>query len=330
MFRGDDASPMFLSPIDGGWVPYNCNAVSPMQCNVLAGSNGSTMNTVLKNNASLVTTPMKLSTVAPIFSQHKLPVTLNDRVVQDEGRKPRNVWKQIPVSTGLKLSYGEDDHNSSISSAGENALVNLSSVLSHHNDLHMEFVQQSDELDQYIRVQEENMRKGIAELTYRHTMSLLSTLEKEVNCRMREKNAEIEALNNKNKELVDKIRRLAVEAQTWHYRAKQNESLVNSLRTNINQIFIQRAAKVEEGYDENILDDAISSCNHNHAGPNVQLPSSMSTRESVICKGCKTKEVCVLLLPCRHLCLCTDCEGFIEVCPVCRVKKAGSLQVYMS
>ncbi|KAL9239605.1 hypothetical protein vseg_013914 [Gypsophila vaccaria] len=332
MFGGDDASPLFLAPVDGGRIPYNCNAVPPMHFNVLAGSNGSTMNMIVKNNASLVNQPVRLSTVAPMFSQHKLPVTLNDGVGQDEGGKARIVWKQVPVpvSTGLKLSYGEEEHNSSISSAGESAMVNLSSILSHHDNLQIDLAQQTNELDQYIKIQEENMRNGIAELTHRHTMSLLNALGKEVNCRMREKNAEIEALNNKNKELVNKIRQLAAEAQSWHYKAKQNESLVNSLRTNINQIFIQRAASFKEGYDENMVDDAISTYSHNHSVPNVQIPSPLSTKDSVLCKGCKTKEVCALLLPCRHLCLCTDCEVFIEVCPICRVKKAGSLQVYVS
>ena len=40
------------------------------------------------------------------------------------------------------------------------------------------------------------------------------------------------------------------------------------------------------------------------------------TKEQMICRACKKKEVSVLLIPCRHLCICTECEGFISVCPV--------------
>ncbi|KAL9227460.1 hypothetical protein vseg_003145 [Gypsophila vaccaria] len=329
---GGDTNPMFLGPMDNVRVPYNANAVPSMQFDALVRSNGGLMNMAGNNDEPLNHLPMKLSSVAPTYSPHRLPVALNDGLAQDEGAQGRSLWKQLPVSTGLKLSYGEDEHNSSISSAGECTMVNMSSLLSHHNNLQTEIVRQSAELDQFIKMQEENMRKGVAELKHRHTMSLLNALEKDVNCKIREKDAEIESLNLKNKALVDKIRQLSVEVQSWHYKAKQNESLVNALRTNITQVFRQGAPCVKEYCDENMVDDATSSCNQNRLDHvnSVQVPPSASPRETMKCKACNAKEVCVLVLPCRHLCLCTDCEGSVEICPVCQAKKAGSLQVYMS
>ncbi|KAK9684748.1 hypothetical protein RND81_10G229000 [Saponaria officinalis] len=325
---GGDTNPMFFGSMDNVRVPYNANAAPSTQFDAFVRSNGGLMNMTGNNNTPSSHLPMKRGSVGLSYSPHTLPVTLNDGIGQDGGGQGRSLWKQLPVSTGLKLSYGEEEHNnSSISSAGESALVNLSSVLSHRNNLQTEIVRQRDELDQYIKIQEENIRKGITELKHRHTISLLNALEKDVDCKIRKKDAEIENLNRKNKELVDKVQQLAVEAQSWHYKATQNESLVNALRTNITQVFRQEATRVKEGCDDNMVDDAVSSCNH---VTNVQVPSSVPTRETLKCKGCNDKEVCVLMLPCRHLCVCTDCEGFVEICPVCRVKKAGSLQVYMS
>ncbi|XP_074316251.1 E3 ubiquitin-protein ligase BOI-like [Silene latifolia] len=313
---GGDSNYQFLGPMDNFRVPNNPNIVPPMQFDdVLAGCNVGMMNMGGNQNASLNHLPMKPSKYAP-FSPHKLPVTLNDGIGQDEGGQCRSIWNQLLVSTGLKLSYGDNEPNSSTSSTGETTMVNPS----HHSNLQMKLARQSDELDQYIRMQSENIRKGIGELNHRHTTSLLHALKKDIIFRIREKDAEIENLNHKNKELIDKLRQLEVAAQSWQYKAQQNEFLVNALRTHITQVFRQGAANVSEGYDENIQDDAVSSSN---------LPPSVPKHEPVNCKSCKGKEVSVLMLPCRHLCLCTDCEVLIEVCPVCRVKKTGTLQVYM-
>lgn len=150
----------------------------------------------------------------------------------------------------------------------------------------------------------------------------MNALEKEVSCRIRAKDIEIENLNQKNKELMEKMRQLAIEAQSWHLRAKQNESLVNILKNNINQVYLQGGAGVlKEGCGDSVADDAVSSCNQN--GPSLK-------EVMVSCKSCRSKEVCVLMLPCRHLCLCIECDVFVDICPVCRVQKSGSLQVYMS
>ncbi|KNA25753.1 hypothetical protein SOVF_004150 [Spinacia oleracea] len=324
MFGGGDTNPMLPVHMDGVRLPYNSGIVPSMQLDALFGCNADVMNMVEGRNTSLANLPEKFGRGTSIYSQHKLPVTSYDNFCQNGAGQARNMVKQGRVSTGLKLSYGEEEHNSSISSAGENVMVNLSSMLSRNDNLQTEFARQGDEFDQYIRIQEENIKKGIAELKHRHTVSLLNALEKEVSHKIHEKDIEIETLNQRNKELMEKIRQIALEAQSWHLRAKQNESLVNILKNNINQVVLQGGnTLLKEGCDESIADDAASSCNQN-------VPESSSCKEMVHCKACKSKEVSVLLLPCRHLCLCTDCDGFLDICPVCRVKKAGSLLVYMS
>lgn len=332
MFGGDDTNKLFPVSMDNVRLRHDAHSVSPMQLDVLTGCNAGIMNISGLKNASVVNLPMKSGRGVSIFGQHQLPVTLHDNLCQEEAGQSRSMLKHIPVSTGLRLSYGEEEHNSSISSTVESKIVNLSSTLPRSDNLQTELVRQNDELDKYIRVQEETIRKGITQLKHRHTISILNALEKEVSRKLHEKDIEIENLNHKNKELVEKIRQLEAESQSWHYKAKENESFINLLKSNINQILLRGAATcLKEGCGESMVDDAVSSCKQNSLGPlanhGKKLPSS---KESMNCKACKGKEVSMLFLPCRHLCLCIDCDFFIEVCPICHVKKNGSLQVYMA
>jgi len=41
--------------------------------------------------------------------------------------------------------------------------------------------------------------------------------------------------------------------------------------------------------------------------------------DSSSCVVCMEKEKKVLLLPCKHLCLCEDCSVDVNSCPLCRV-----------
>lgn len=53
-------------------------------------------------------------------------------------------------------------------------------------------------------------------------------------------------------------------------------------------------------------------------------------REQRLCRGCRVADVAVLLLPCRHLCVCKACEGQTLACPLCAAPKQASLLVHMS
>lgn len=175
------------------------------------------------------------------------------------------------------------------------------------------------------------MAKGVKEIRQRHMATFLSLIERGVGKKLREKELEIETMNRKNGELVEKIKQVAAEAQSWQYRGQYNESVVNELKDNLKRAMAQSSDQAKEGCGDSEVDDAVSSFNHNASiVPGV---STMGTRgileDQMTCRACRSREVSILFLPCRHICLCADCDGFIDVCPICQVEKTTSIQVFM-
>lgn len=159
----------------------------------------------------------------------------------------------------------------------------------------------------------------------RHTVSLLTALEKGVNRKLQEKEVEIEKINRMNKELEGKIKEVAMEAQSWHYKAKYNESVANVLKSNIQELIAQGTSRGHEGFGDSEIDDALSCMKQ--SGIMSDLGDEELQCPQLKCRCCKDKQASVLVFPCRHLCLCADCEGFIDVCPVCQEMKTASLAV---
>lgn len=180
------------------------------------------------------------------------------------------------------------------------------------------------------------MAKGVREMKQRHIASFLAAIEKGVSKKLHEKDVEIENMNRKNRELVERIKQVAMEAQSWHYKAKYNESVVNVLKSNLQQAISQGADQGKEGFGDSELDDAASYIDPNNilsiAGSGVKPFSKnyQGSKENMTCRACKSKEVSMLLMPCRHLSLCKECDAFIGVCPVCQLMKTASVQVYLS
>ncbi|XP_058087878.1 probable BOI-related E3 ubiquitin-protein ligase 2 [Magnolia sinica] len=334
MFGGDNGNPLFPVFLEENRFQYDSNASTQLQLfgNFQAGCNVDPVNHVGNDHVSALNRPSKRSREAEDISrQHKLQISLNN-FCQDDADRSVSIPNLNAVSTGLRLSYDDDERNSSVTSAS-GSMTTLSVILSLGDNLRSEIDRQKEEFDHYIRVQEEHISKGVREMRQRHMASFLSTLEKGVGQKLREKELEIENMNRKNRELVERIKQVAMEAQSWHYRARYNESVVNVLKSNLKQAIAQGADQGKEGCGDSEVDDAASSFDHNTivGGPTKPITGkNAGLKEQMTCKACKIKEVSILLLPCRHLCLCKDCEGFIDICPVCQSMKTASVQVYMS
>ncbi|XP_062527517.1 uncharacterized protein LOC134199861 [Bombyx mori] len=58
-----------------------------------------------------------------------------------------------------------------------------------------------------------------------------------------------------------------------------------------------------------------------------------SNQSDSLCVICQERQKCVLTLPCRHICLCTECcrrlYGYQRTCPICRTFIYHSVTVYL-
>ncbi|KAM2534895.1 probable BOI-related E3 ubiquitin-protein ligase 3 [Malus sylvestris] len=342
MLGGNSGNPMLPVFVDENRYPYPTNASSQLQLfgNVQAGCNVDPVNYFGTEHITPMLRPNKRNReMEDISRQQKLQISLNYNVCPDEADRSASIPNPNAVSTGLRLSYDDDERNSSVTSASGSMTAAPSMILSLGDNIRTELDRQKEEFDQYIKIQEEHLAKGVRDMKQRHMSSFLAAIEKGVSKKMIEKDLEIENMNRKNRELVDRIKQVAVEAQNWHYRAKYNESVVNVLKSNLQQAISQGADQGKEGFGDSEVDDAASYIDPNNyltipAGPAKTVSKNyLGLKEqtgSRTCRACKAKEVSTLLMPCRHLCLCKDCDGFVNVCPVCESMKTASFQVYLS
>ncbi|KAI7735495.1 hypothetical protein M8C21_017853 [Ambrosia artemisiifolia] len=255
--------------------------------------------------------------VDSIYKQRKLQISLNHKFFHDDFDHPPSFPNPHHVSTGLKLSYDDEERNSSITSASASMTLAPSLMSSIGDSIATELDQHKEEFERFIAIQEANMLKGMRDIRQRHMTSLLATIEKGVANKLHEKQVEIETINYKNKELVERIKEVAMEAHNWQYRAKYNESMVNILKANLQQAMARGTeSRFKEGFGET---DEVSS---------IGLAANNVGKSN--CKACRANEVSVLVMPCRHLCLCKDCDGSTNVCPVCQMVKTVSMEVYLS
>ncbi|KAI4365925.1 hypothetical protein MLD38_021863 [Melastoma candidum] len=334
MFGGDPGNigfPLFLEENNG--FQYDSNALPQLQLfgNYPVGQNITPLNYVRKNEPNNVDRPVKRFRDAETITRQQIyPMTLkiSDKCYRDEAGHSGSIFNPVAVSTGLKLSYEEDEHNSSVTSVSENATATLPAILSLGDSFKVEIDQQKKEMDLYIKAQEETLAKGLRELRQKQTVALLSTIEKGVLKKLQEKDLELEMMNCKNRELEERIKQVTNEVQTWHYRAQYNKSVVNILKNNLEQVMSHGAMQGKEGCGDSEVDDAASYANHNIPMDGVGDPRYGVNK--MACKSCKMRRVEMLLLPCRHLCLCKECDAVMDVCPLCHVRKTATAQVYMS
>ncbi|KAL2645119.1 hypothetical protein R1flu_012706 [Riccia fluitans] len=238
------------------------------------------------------------------------------------------------VSTGLRLAFEDDPLNSesSPSTSGRSEVTSL--LFSVGEELSSHLVQQKEEIDQLFKTQTEQASQFLQEKRLRHSRALISAVQEGVSRKLREKDLEVEKVKRRNAELEEHARKVNLELHFVQNKLKTCEAQVLTLRSNLQQA--QQAVQLsreqsKEGCGDSEADDAASS-HHGDLG-DAQARSfrkNKELKEQRTCRVCRTNDVCMLLLPCRHLCLCKDCEGRLTNCPLCQSPKNASLQIYMS
>ena len=159
-------------------------------------------------------------------------------------------------------------------------------------------------------------------------LQTISFVEEKVFQKLREKEAEVENINKKNMELEERMEQLTMEAGAWQQRARYNENMITALKFNLQQVYAQ-SRDSKEGCGDSEVDDTASCCNGRAIDFHLLCKENSDMKELMTCKVCRVNEACMLLLPCKHLCLCKGCESKLSFCPLCQSSKFIGMEVFM-
>uniref|UniRef100_A0A453STA3 RING-type domain-containing protein n=1 Tax=Aegilops tauschii subsp. strangulata TaxID=200361 RepID=A0A453STA3_AEGTS len=185
-------------------------------------------------------------------------------------------------------------------------------------------------------MQAKNMWTALAQQRQSHTRLIVSTVEARAAKRLKAKDEEIERIRIMNWALEERLRNLFMEDQMWRDVAQSHEATANVLRGDL-----QRALDVQAvhggGSGHGQEDDAESCCWGENQVPlcaeeEVGTPVVEERPATGVgrCKGCREDAAVVLLLPCRHLCVCAPCAAAAQACPACGSAKNGSVCINFS
>ncbi|CAL0333670.1 unnamed protein product [Lupinus luteus] len=214
-------------------------------------------------------------------------------------------------------------------------------------DMFLQIHQQQIEIDNLVSQHMEKMRMKLEEKRKRHVRMLMEAIEVRAMKRLKSKEEDIEKIEKLNIALEEKVKSLCIENQIWRDLAQTNEANVNALRSNL----MQALSNVRESTGEYggatigaAANDAESCCGSNDENEvwrmiaggaqdkeeeerRVRRTRRVMNDNERMCRKCGKEESCVVILPCRHLCLCTVCASTLQICPTCNSFKNATLYV---
>ncbi|CAH2046374.1 unnamed protein product [Thlaspi arvense] len=188
--------------------------------------------------------------------------------------------------------------------------------------------QQQSEIDRFVAHQTEMLRLELEARQRTQTRMLASAVQSAIIKKLKAKDDEIVRMGKLNWVLQERVKNLYVENQIWRDLAQTNEATANTLRSNLEQVLAQvdDFPATGDGFRPPVEDDAESCCGSSDGANGDDV-----TAVTGGCRRCGERTASVLVLPCRHLCLCTVCgSALLQACPVCDTVMNASVHVNMS
>ncbi|KAL3508268.1 hypothetical protein ACH5RR_027669 [Cinchona calisaya] len=219
-------------------------------------------------------------------------------------------------------------------------------------DICFPFHQSQLEIDQIIAQHTAKVRMEMEERRKSYSRRIITAVEESIMKKLRAKEEEINKIGKLNWALEERVKSLCVENQIWRELAQTNEATANALRNNLEQVLMAHQVNVQDhqngggGGGNELMDDAESCCGSTNLvteeeveveverqtwARNIDGRAITFNSSKRLCRNCGKDEASVLLLPCRHLCLCYVCGGSaLKSCPVCLSTHNATLHVNFS
>ncbi|RVW40620.1 putative BOI-related E3 ubiquitin-protein ligase 3 [Vitis vinifera] len=128
---------------------------------------------------------------------------------------------------------------------------------------------------------------------------------------------------------------LSMEAQVWQAKARAQEATAASLQAQLQQAMMSGGGCSQDRRGEEGLGCAVGAEGGGCSGQAEDAESAYIDPERVkssgpMCKACRKRVASVVLLPCRHFCICTQCDGVVQACPLCLSLRDSSVEVFLS
>lgn len=215
-------------------------------------------------------------------------------------------------------SQAQQQRNESLFLKNTNTIANNTSY-----ELTRFMENQKQELDYYLRSQNEKLQFLLQEQRKQQIGLLMKKIESKASILLRQKDEEIARATNRTMELQNLLNNLEMENQAWQRVAQENEAMVESLNSTLEQLKERVSCALN-----NDAEDAESCCEETGKATGEEVEDRR--KQSIVCKCCNSRNSCVLLLPCRHLCSCKDCAVSLNSCPVCGMEKKESIEAIFS
>lgn len=164
----------------------------------------------------------------------------------------------------------------------------------------------------------EKFRIEMSELLRQRINNIYMVTRSEISKKLKMKDEERDIIVQINKNLEERIYNLAMEANQWRNTAELNVLEANKLRADLHEVL----ANIREERADQQIPEAESCCSGGEKEEQKELKTSL-------CLHCREKVASVILLPCKHLCLCNSCEvdPTVVMCPRCGADRTGDIKV---
>ncbi|PKU72845.1 hypothetical protein MA16_Dca013639 [Dendrobium catenatum] len=198
-------------------------------------------------------------------------------------------------------------------------------ALSDKKQLHQELTAllnpQKDEIDQFLLAQREQLRRELADRRQQYSLTFVAAVKEFVGNKLREKDAEVDRAARLLAELEDWLSHLLAKSTAWQAKAMANQAVATSLHAQLQKAAASAAHANDERRGESLAEDARSE----------YVDPERKQAPELLCRSCHRRQAAVVIIPCRHLCLCLECHsgGDGKRCPICGCVRTGSVHIFL-